>query len=233
MIWRRDGSSLWGIQQVDHAAMAAEIMAQWDALLAHPRREPILFAVRHHDNGWVEEDAATHVDPSGEPLDFISVPVPVKHRIWPRAVARHERAHPYEAALIAQHALTVHGQQRMDGAWRPFFDTMEGLRSHLLDRCGGWANTALDEDYPFVQLGDQLSLIFCNGWSAPFPRHGGRSVLKGTTLETTPDPFGGRSIAVHVSARRIAARPYDSPADLRATLESTPAERLTGTVRGA
>lgn len=232
MILRRDGDSWLCIQQIDHAAMAAEIMAQWDELTAHPRRDQILFAVRHHDNGWVEEDAATHVDLSGEPLDFISVPVRVKHRIWPRAVARFEREHPYEAALIAQHALTVHGQQRMDGAWRPFFDTMEGLRSHLIDRCGSAANASMDEDYRFVQLGDQLSLIFCNGWSAPFPRHGGRSVLKGATLETTPDPFGGRTIAMRVRARRIPARTYDSPADLRATIEAEADEMLTGTLQG-
>jgi hypothetical protein len=233
MILRRDGNSWLCIQQVDHAAMAAEIMAEWDELTTHARRDQILFAVRNHDNGWIEEDAATHVDGSGEPLDFISVPVPVKHRIWPRAVARFEREHPYEAALIAQHALTVHGQQRPDGAWRPFFDTMEGLRSHMIDRCGIRANATLDEDYRFVQLGDQLSLIFCNGWSAPFPRHGGRSILRGSTLETTPDPYGGRTVTMSVRARRIPARTYASRDDLRATIAAAPDEVLAGAIKGA
>ncbi|HEX6975621.1 MAG TPA: DUF3891 family protein [Vicinamibacterales bacterium] len=233
MILRRDHASWLCIQQVDHAAMAAEIMAEWNELRHHPRKDAILFAVRHHDNGWVEEDAKTHVDEAGEPLDFISVPVPVKHRIWPRAVARFERERPYESALIAQHALTVHGQQRLDGQWRPFFDTMEGLRAHLLERCGAWANAALDEDYRFVQMGDQLSLIFCNGWTAPFPRHGGRSILKGTTLETTPDPFDGRAVRMQVQAKRIPARAYDSPADLRSTLDQAGTEILGGILQGA
>jgi hypothetical protein len=233
MILRRNSSAWLCIQQIDHAAMAAEIMSHWAELRDHPRREAILFAVRHHDNGWVEEDARTHVDDDGEPLDFISVPVPVKHRIWPRAVARFERERPYESALIAQHALTVHGQQRMDGQWRPFFDTMEGLRAHLLERCGPSANAALDEDYRFVQMGDQLSLIFCNGWTAPFPRHGGRSLLKGAVLETTPDPFNGAQVRMQVEARTIPARRYHSPADLRAALDEATPEMLTGIVQGA
>jgi len=233
MILRRDGEAWLCIQQMDHAAMAGDVMVRWDALAAHPRRDAILLAVRQHDNGWIEEDALTHVDGSGEPLDFMSVPVPVKHRIWPRAVARLEREHPYEAALVAQHALTVHGQQRRDAAWRPFFETMESLRSRLLDRAGPWANAALDEDYPYVQLGDQLSLIFCNGWTVPFPRHGGRSQLTGRTLVTTPDPFGGAIVPLEVAARRIPARRYDSPDDLRATIAGTPAEPFTGTLQGA
>jgi hypothetical protein len=157
----------------------------------------------------------------------------VKHRLWPRAVARIERDRPYEAALVAQHALTVHGQQRPDGAWRPFFDTMEGLRAFVLERAGAWANAVLDEDYRYVQLGDQLSLIFCNGWTAPFPRHGGRSLLTGTTLVTSPDPFGGARVTMRVAARRIPARTYDSPGDLRATIDQAPVETLTGTLQGA
>lgn len=233
MILRRDGAAWLCIQQMDHAAMAAEVMAEWNDLRDHPRRGAVLFAIRQHDNGWIEEDARTHLDVSGEPLDFISVPVPVKHRIWPRAVGRIGLDHPYEAALVAQHALTVHGQQRVDEAWRGFFDTMEDLRATLLARCGAHAVATLDEDYRYVQMGDQLSLIFCNGWTAPFPRHGGRSILKGATLVTTPDPFAGARIPMQVPARRIPARSYASPADLRATIDAAPADILMGTVQGA
>ncbi len=233
MILRRDGDAWLCIQQMDHAGMAADLMTRWKDLDRHPRRDEIFLAIRQHDNGWIEEDDRTHVDPSGEALDFMSVPAAVKHRIWPRAVARLERDHPYVAALVAQHALTVHGQQRVDGAWRPFFETMEGLRSTLLDRAGAWANAALDEDYRFVQLADQLSLIFCNGWTAPFPRHGGRSILTGHTLVTSPDPFEGASVPIQVAARRIPARRFDSPADLRAAIGQAPVETLSGTLQGA
>jgi hypothetical protein len=233
MILRRDGQSWLCIQQVDHAAMAADVMAHWDDLAVHPRRDVVLRAVRQHDNGWIEEDGLTHVDPSGEPLDFIAVPVFVKHRIWPRAVARLEKDEPYVAALVAQHALTVHGQQRRDAAWRPFFDTMEDLRAGLLDRAGAWANAALDDDYRYVQLGDQLSLIFCNNWTAPFPRHGGRSMLQGSTLLTSPDPFHGARVAIEVPARRIDARTYASPAELRAAIDAAPLELLSGVVQGS
>jgi hypothetical protein len=234
MIVRQDRHSLLFIAQADHARLAADLIAAWqaDGFPAHPRREVILLATREHDNGWNEEDAATHVA-DGEPLDFMSVPPAVKHRIWPRAAARLATVDPYAGALVAQHALSVHGQQRTDPGWRPFFDTMDRVKGELLARCGPGAADLLVEDYRFVQAGDQLSLIFCNGWTAPFPRPGGRTILRGTTLEISPDPFGGRRVPLHVPARRLARQAFASPAALRAALDAAPLERLDGEAAGA
>jgi uncharacterized protein DUF3891 len=244
MIIRRDRNSLLFITQPDHAQLAADIMGRWHegGLQAHPRRDAILRATREHDNGWIEEDAATHVHASGEPLDFIAVPAAVKHRIWPRAAARLAEPDPYVAALVAQHALSVHGQQRPDPAWHSFFSTMDALRSDLLRRCGGDSERTLEQDYPFMQIGDQLSLIFCNGWHTPFARRGGRTILKPagvgpggpacTILETSPDPFGGARVPLQVRARRLPARAFASEADLRDTLASAPTEILEGQAVG-
>jgi hypothetical protein len=229
VIIRRERTSFFCITQPDHAQLAADLMSHWtlDGLAAHPRREAILRATREHDGGWIEEDAATHVDATGEPQDFVSVPPAVKHRIWPRGAGRLATAHPYEAALVAEHALTVHGQQRTDPVWSPFFRIMESTRAELLARSADLA-PFIDEDYRFVQTGDQLSLIFCNGWTAPFPRQGGRAILVGSTLEITPDPFAGRRIPLRVPGRRIPARSYGSPADLRSTLAGAPEQILEG-----
>jgi hypothetical protein len=234
MIIRRLPRAMLFIDQQDHAVLAAAIMADWqlDGLPDHPRREAILLATREHDNGWLEEDAMTHVGPDGEPLDFMSVPPAVKQRIWPRAAARLAETEPYAAALVAQHALALHGQQEAEPAWRPFLSQMTRIQQDLLARCATGAAATVAEDYRFVQAGDQLSLVFCNGWTAPFSRPGGRVVLHGNRLTMTPDPFDGRRIALRIRARRLDLRSFASGRELRATLDAAPVEHLEGHATG-
>lgn len=208
-------------------------MAAWrdEGLAAHPRRDTILRAVRDHDNGWIEEDAATMVDGRGWPVDFIAAPIEIKHRIWPRAVARIAGRDRYEAALIAQHALTVHAQHRHEGLWTAFFSRMEAARTELL---GGPPDDAFARDYRFVRIGDLLSLVFCNGWTEPHDLPGGgRTILRGATLEVTPDPFAGARVPLRVSARRLPSRAYASAAELRDALAAAPSETIDGVAVGA
>lgn len=245
MIIRRHKKDLLFITQGDHAALAGEIVSCWrlDGFAANPRREAILLAAREHDNGWREEDALMHVDAAGEPLDFIAAPVPVKHRIWPRAATRLGTVAPYAAALVAHHAIAVHNQHRADPVWRGFLDTMASLQADLLARCrhagmGDAAETrdleaTLLQDYRFVQAGDQLSLIFCNGWTALFERPAGRALLNGTTLEIEPDPFEGIAVPLRVRARRMPARAFASAADLRAAFDAAPVVQIEGHATGA
>jgi hypothetical protein len=254
MIIRRQKKDLLFITQADHAVLAAHIVSHWcaDGFPTNPRRDAILLAAREHDNGWFEEDETTLVDSSGEPLDFVAAPIPVKHRIWPRAAARLAKTNAYAAALVARHALTVHGQQRADPVWRGFLDRMARIEAELLEAgAGGDQGDSLGDqgdsplcdhlkgtvplvhlDYQFVQAGDQVSLVFCNAWTAAFPRPGGRVVLKGTTLEITPDPFEGARIPLRVPARRIVARRFASAADLRAALDAARVEIVEGEAVG-
>jgi hypothetical protein len=230
VIIRRTPTALLFIAQQDHAALSAAIMAEWklDGFPDHPRRDAILLATHEHDNGWLEEDAMTHVDQDGEPLDFMSVPPTVKQRIWPRAAARVAERNPYAAALIAQHALALHGQQQTEPAWRPFLSQMERLKMDLVARCAAGAGDTLQDDYRFVQAGDQLSLVFCNGWTAPFPRPGGRLQLHGDTLTVSPDPFNGRQVPLRIAARRLPVRTFASGRELRAALDAAPVEWIEG-----
>jgi hypothetical protein len=228
VIIRQDRHSHQFITQPDHAALAARIMQVWqaDGFAQHPRRGRILFAIAEHDNGWIEEDVATLVDQSGRPLDFIAAPPQVKHRVWPRGVARVAQRYPYEAALIAQHALTVHDAHRAEEPWRPFFDTMERLKTAMLE---GAANPAFEHDYRFVRTADLLSLVFCNGWTEPHELPGGgRTILNGTTLEVSPDPFAGSRVALRVAARRLPRQTHRSNVELRAALDAALVEPLEG-----
>jgi len=220
------------ITQGDHAGLAGRIMRAWrlGGLPDHPRREAILTATDHHDDGWLEEDAELHLSDAGEPLDFIAVPPDVKQRIWPRATTRWTPRSPYVAALIAQHALTVHAPLAEDPAWRRFFLTMTRTRDDLLERSG---STSVADDYPFVRTGEQLSLIFCNGWTAPLTGLGYKAILSGITLQITPDPFAGARVPLEIAARSLPAGPYASVADLRAAFAAAPSVRLNGEAAGA
>jgi hypothetical protein len=234
VIIQRRGSELWLIRQTDHAALAATIMAGWQTgLLAHPRRDTILAATRDHDEGWREEDEAMHTDGSGEPLDFIAVPAAVKQRIWPRATARLARGAPYVAALVAQHALTIFGSLRQDPEWRAFFAMMERERRELLDRAVPHDAESVRDDYPYVRIGDQLSLVFCNGWTAPMSGVGYRARLKDNILEITPDPFDRRRIPLGIEARAVPARTYPTAAALREAYAAAAPVILEGEARGA
>ena len=68
-------------------------------LAGQVRRDVILETIAEHDNGWAEEDAAPSVNPeTGRIYDFVNAPLNVRHRVWPRAVARLEED-PWAAAL--------------------------------------------------------------------------------------------------------------------------------------
>jgi hypothetical protein len=233
---QRRGDTLLFVAQRTHAALAATLMSQWElgGLPDNPRRAAILTATREHDEGWAEEDAEMHVGDNGDPLDFVAVPPSVKHRIWPRAADRVAAAtSPYVAALVAQHALTVHAPLRQQPSWRDFFVRMERTRDTYLSRAAPEEAAAAARDYTFVRIGDQLSLIFCNGWTTPMSGTGFSARLEGSTLRITPDPFGGRHVAMRVGARTLAARAYNSSADLRQAYEQAPSLVLEGEAVGA
>ncbi|MGH9308869.1 MAG: DUF3891 family protein [Vicinamibacterales bacterium] len=236
MLIQRRGGALLFVPQRTHAALAASLMSHWQlgGLADNPRREAILTATREHDEGWAEEDAELHVGDNGDPLDFVAVPPHVKHRIWPRAAERVAAAtSPYVAALVAQHALTVHAPLRPQPSWRDFFARMERTRDAYLSRAAPEEAAAAANDYTFVRIGDQLSLIFCNGWTTPMSGTGFSAGLEGSTLRISPDPFGGRRIPMQVEARTLPARSYESSADLRQTYEKAPSLVLEGEAVGA
>lgn len=233
MIIQADGDSFLFITQPDHARLAAEAIAHWKAgaFADHPRRSVILLATREHDNGWIEEDAETHVDAGGSPLDFVAVPAAVRQRIWPRAVTRMAHENPYAAALIAQHAIAVYSASRNDAGWQAFFDGLSELRDRFLAASRVDRQT-LDADYPFVNAADRLSLAFCTGWAKPLESYGRQIILKGHVVEITPDPFDGARVPLTIRARRIPQQRYRTAGDLRTALKDAPVEILRGEAAG-
>jgi uncharacterized protein DUF3891 len=220
------------ITQPDHAHLAADIIQHAVALAARPRRDAILLAVAEHDNGWVEEDAAPIVNPAtGHVADFVSVPLAVRHRVWPRAIRRLEQ-HPSTAALIAEHAIVVYDRFRAEPEWAPFFDGMESARDSML-KTSGLTLEELVSDYEFVRLADLISLVFC--MAAAQPQHFGPWTVRftGDRVVVTPDPFGQKTIPIGIRARAIQNRSFQSNEDLRAALSIAKDVIVNGTVSGS
>jgi hypothetical protein len=232
VIVRSDGEMLTLMTQPDHAHLARRIMERCVPLLARPRREAILHAIGEHDNGWTEEDAAPVADAAtGGVADFVGIVLDVRQRVWPRAVTRLS-SDPWAAALVAQHAITIYDRFRTDAAWTAFFAQMESARGAMVEAAGLTVPDLL-ADYPFVRLGDLVSLVFCTGWTTD-QRFGDWTVHgAGPHVVVTPGVFGREPIPVEIAAKQIRARPFQSDADLRAELVGASAITLRGTVADA
>jgi hypothetical protein len=231
MIARPHDSAFQLITQPNHAHLARRIMERCVPLTANPRRDAILHAIGEHDNGWAEEDAAPMVNPdTGGVADFVHAPLCVRHRVWPRAVAR-LAADPWAAALVAQHALTVYDRFRMDAEWATFFAGMEAARDSWR-LASGLPLDELVSDYAFVRLGDLISLTFCTGWTDE-QRFGAWTVqLSGARVMVAPNAFGAAPIPIEIVAGEIPNRPFGSDEELRAAVRAAQPVTLRGEVVG-
>lgn len=203
------------ITQPDHAAFAAELLSLWRAegLPEHPRRADLLFAVREHDNGWREADAAPRWDPERRrPHDFLTMPRPDRIEIWERGVARFSGGHPYAALLITRHARRLHRDRRGDEEWRGFLEMLDELERGLAEATGATEEEIAADDR-LLDRADTLSLAVCNRRTDPFERHGVRARLHEATLELAPFPLAGAT-TFRIPCRRIAARDYGGDAAL-------------------
>ena len=228
MIVRRLHGRLLLITQPNHARLAGRIMQQCVPLGERPRRASILTAIAEHDGGWTAEDASPAVDAKGEVVDFISAPIEVRHRVWPRAVER-LKDDPWAAALVAQHAVTVYDRFRTDPAWTAFFSDMEAARDASLAA----TSLTLDDllpDYAYVRLGDLISLVFCTGWSDPQRFERWIVGAAGDRIIVEPDIFGGTAVAAEVEAAEMPPGPFGSTGELRKAYANAPRTTLAGVV---
>jgi hypothetical protein len=217
------------ITQPDHAALARRIMEHWRDLDDHPRRESIFLAIDEHDNGWREPDAEPSIDPAtGRVHDFINAPAPLRQGVWPRGVERlsHDS---WAAALVAQHAITVYDRYRSDSQWTAFFENMEGMRDALLAHMNA-SFQALQEDYPFVRIGDLISLVFCNPWQQESYREWTFRFDR-DIITVTPWPFDSREVPFEIEAIELPDRSFASDEELRGAVAAAPRVTLSGVVR--
>lgn len=227
MIVRADTTHLILIRQPDHAAAARRILERHPALSGHPRRSSILLAAGEHDSGWTEFDAAPQLSPEGGIEDFVHVPLAVAHA-WAPGSIRGLSGDAYAAALVAHHGMTVYERYRGDAAWEPYFRYLTGIREERLAAAGLSAEN-LRDDYPYLRLGDLVSLAFCTRWPQEWTFGAWRIRCEGDCVTVDPGEVGV-AIPFSVRARRIGKGPF-SPAGLPAALAAAEPLELSGEVR--
>jgi hypothetical protein len=90
----------------------------------------------------------------------------------------------------------------------------------------------LEADYPFVRLGDLISLAFCTGWTEA-QRVGDWTVqLAGIRVAVSPDIFDGATIPIEIAARDVRGRTFRSDFALRDAVREAPTTTLRGEVAG-
>jgi hypothetical protein len=227
MIVAPEGGRLLLVTQPDHAHFSAELLSLWRAggLPDHPRRRELLFAVREHDNGWRETDAAPRCNAgNGRPYDFLSLPREERIELWQRGTARYAGEHPYAALLVTRHALRLHQERRGHEDWQPLLDYLDELYRGLIEATGATPEE-IDADYRWLDLADLLSLGVCSRWPEPFGRYDIRARLRGGTLHLEPFPLTGSTV-FWVACRRIPDRAYRGDADLGGELAAARWEEL-------
>ena len=197
-------------------------MEHWASLATAERRDQILRAVRDHDNGWHEPDAAPTVDPAtgAHPRFRRRAGRRSSKSVWPRCLDGLADA-PWAAALVAHHAISVYDRFRSDAGWTAFFARMEAARTRHLEAAGGTME-ALVRDYVYVRLGDLASLAFCNAWTDPQVLGPWTiRLLDGRHLLVEPNPFV-YDVPIEVAARALPLAPFASDEALRAAWRAAP-----------
>jgi hypothetical protein len=227
------GGTLHLITQPDHAALARRLMEHWEPLQDLERRDAILLAIGEHDNGWDELDASPSADPvTGRIFDFTTLPIAERQAVWPRGIHRLAERDRWAAALVALHALSVYSRYRGEANWTAFFAEVEVLCSSLT-RTSGRTAAELRADYPFVRIGDLLSLTFCNQQTEPQAYEQWTIRLVADRVTITPDGWGGRELPFTVAARQVPDTAFRSAAEVAAAVERAPVILLSGVVSGS
>jgi hypothetical protein len=216
------GGCLRIVTQPDHAFVAGDLLSLWrrDGLPDHPRRDDLLFAVREHDNGWRETDAAPRVDAATRrPHVFTTLPEEERRDLWWRGVRRFRTERPWACLLITEHARRIH-QGRVDTEWQRFDQALGELHDELMEETAGGegsperlrAESDLAADYHWLDLADTLSLAAC-GVAEHVERPGYRAATDGSELRIDPFPLAG-STRFRLPSRTIPDRDYAGDADL-------------------
>ncbi len=214
------------VTQNDHAQLAAEILAliRLPELIAHPRRETLLLAVREHDSGWRGANSAPRVDPSGRPLGFRDVADEDRREIWDQTCADAAQHDPHVALLIGQHAIRLHQDREGQEVWDEWLAGLRQQRDEHLE-ASELAREEAEVDYGWLELADLCSLVLCGGLSGDFVAGGFEARLRepdsdataARTLQLTPFPLAGPT-TFRAPCRRIERRPYATDRELGGAL---------------
>lgn len=218
------GERLLMVNQIDHAAFAAEVLSLWraDGLAENPRRAALVRGTREHDNGWAETDSAPRRREDGKPHDFRSIPRDVRLDLFQRGVRRKAASDPEAWVYVVRHARELHRDDGGTDDWDAALGYWQTLEEELRERTGV-AEADVTADYRLLWIADSLSLAACLRWSEPRTVNGTTVVVTDTPaaspdemsvdLHLDPFPLAGTT-TFKIRCRIIPDRIYTGDADL-------------------
>ncbi len=171
-----DGRQGWLlIPQQEHALLAWKLAAAWIPLGHFGDVAALEAAIRHHDDGWSDWDAAPGVDSgTGEPRDFLNMELPDALAIWRKSIERAADFGPLCQYAVSAHfsALLDHSRAREQPSTRSsaemFLQEEEHRRSRTLSSWlqggSGRSTDAADWAVRTLQFFDRFSLVLCCGY---------------------------------------------------------------------
>ena len=244
------------VRQPDHAAVAAQLAENWQRprALPQPLWQRFLYAVRHHDDGWLAYELTPALDQEQRPCGFGDLPTARHIAIWRRSIALAQRHDPYAGLLVAQHArclFTRHADEIDPADQRQAQCFINELATHI-DRTIDSLAHATAPDALAVEpaaLGTAACLLaLFDTWSlallgaVPFgPLPAVCYGIDRTAFEVRPQeppnryrvspwPFGPASLVLQVTAQRLPQATYADPSALAATLAAAPVHTLAWTL---
>ncbi len=105
---RRNAADDWLLlSQIDHAVLSADLAAAWTdevTAFALPAPDWLLYAIRHHDDGWQPWTTAPEIDPeTGIPFSFTEMPMATATQMWSASVDVCGRYNEWAALWVNLH----------------------------------------------------------------------------------------------------------------------------------
>jgi hypothetical protein len=174
----RDGApAAWVlISQIDHAHLAGQLAEHWGAggFAALEPHDELLWAIFHHDDGWLDWDRSPGVNPdTGVPRQFTEMEPAETLAIWTKSIDAAAARGPLEGYLVAGHFCRLGRRgtagKEHDPQVQPFVRFLDDYEArartwlalwqvgHEHTRTHAVAEQALDQ----LQFFDTFSLWFC------------------------------------------------------------------------
>ncbi|MBM3683634.1 MAG: DUF3891 family protein [Actinobacteria bacterium] len=160
MIVRDHGDGTWTLlRQHDHGLSAGLIAAAWTRRVIPD--DDVVFAVAHHDIGWVGLDATVHRSPvTGVPYSFIDHPDAPKYAAYRAGLDLLETAGPVVGWLCSAHFARF-VESLDDPVSAAFLAAEQARQERLWPAIAAGRQAVIHDELSVLRTCDALSLFFC------------------------------------------------------------------------
>jgi hypothetical protein len=209
----QDGAPYWLlISQRAHARLSGELARAWSEELS----EEVLAGIAHHDDGWLEWEAAPQLDSNGRPLSFTELDISDAIAIWDRSIAAARSIGPLAGAIVAGHFVGL--ARGSEQATDPYAEKWLRDMSHERDAwLAEWKSVSpshtprvAERAQQMLLVADLLSLWLC--CDGPITGKGDSSQVNTEMRDRTVTILGKYRFRTHDQSISEGQSPHDRPA---------------------